>query len=347
MEQQVRIERFLLESPEFGALSIGKKYCTKQFISDLFALKDFHLACITGDDTISMVKCGADGTYTLKSKERYLVLSEENLKDMTVEGEQTMTRQEYITRMLELQERRKSIISFRRNLMEKYVPLHKSVYFFSEADFKEVVHENFLALILKQDINLEDILKVVKKESEHGCYSFDLFKPDFCQKLLQEVEHFEKEGLPTTRPNSMNNYGLILDDIGFLPTITLIRKKIIAPLAAILYPNNGGGDLDGHHSFIVQYSIGGDDNLGFHHDSSDVTLNLCLGKEFKGSELYFCGLLDEESTQSENIVIEHKIGRAVLHLGKHRHGAKKLVEGERTNLIVWCRASKLHQQGKN
>jgi hypothetical protein len=47
--------------------------------------------------------------------------------------------------------------------------------------------------------------------------------------------------------------------------------------------------LDSHHGFIVEYEIGKDSKLDFHVDDADVTLNLCLGQEFKGGALYFAG----------------------------------------------------------
>ena len=44
----------------------------------------------------------------------------------------------------------------------------------------------------------------------------------------------------------------------------------------------GGASLDSHHGFIVEYAVGKDASLDFHVDASDVTLNVCLGKEFTG-----------------------------------------------------------------
>lgn len=37
----------------------------------------------------------------------------------------------------------------------------------------------------------------------------------------------------------------------------------------------------------VQYKIGEDLDLGFHYDDSEVTLNVCLGKEWEGEYLNF------------------------------------------------------------
>lgn len=44
--------------------------------------------------------------------------------------------------------------------------------------------------------------------------------------------------------------------------------------------------LDHHHSFIVQYKHdGGDAGLDMHHDAAEVTLNVCLGRDFSSGGL--------------------------------------------------------------
>jgi hypothetical protein len=63
-----------------------------------------------------------------------------------------------------------------------------------------------------------------------------------------------------------------------------------------LYPEWGGGALDNFHAFTVQYAEGEDLALSRHMDSSEVTLNLCLGSEgFEGGDLVFEGVRDHES----------------------------------------------------
>lgn len=147
---------------------------------------------------------------------------------------------------------------------------------------------------------------------------------------------FENSGLPVSRPNSMNNYGVILDEIGFTPFFNQLREIYISPISEILYPDVGK-DLESHHGFIVKYKIGEDTNLDFHYDSSEVTINVCLGKKFTGGSLYFCGLYNDPSSHDEDYEFEHKKGKALLHVGLHRHGAKNITSGTRYNMIVWFR----------
>ncbi|KAF6158383.1 hypothetical protein GIB67_022463 [Kingdonia uniflora] len=81
---------------------------------------------------------------------------------------------------------------------------------------------------------------------------------------------------------------------------------------------------------------------GFHVDDSEVTLNVCLGKQFSGGELFFRGIRCDNhvntDTQTEEILdYSHIPGHAVLHRGRHRHGARATTSGHRINLLIWCR----------
>lgn len=185
-------------------------------------------------------------------------------------------------------------------------------------------------------------------EIHPGVYAFDMVTPSFRNELLEELDHFERwmaeEDLPVIRPNTMNNYGAVLDTFGFASMLQQMVERCIAPFASLFYPEVGGGSLDGHHGFIVEYALGKDTDLGFHVDIADVTLNVCLGETFTGGSLYFegmrCGLCQQtESLPGESFSVDHVPGRAILHRGNHRHGANPIASGRRLNLIIWCYSS--------
>lgn len=180
-------------------------------------------------------------------------------------------------------------------------------------------------------------------------YSLPLFNLDACNALIEEVIAFEDSGLPASRPNTMNKYGLILDQIGMRSALAELRNALV-PLLQLFYAGERGIDkINDHHAFIVQYAapasgahVEGDVDLGFHYDASDFTLNVCLGREWTGSHLYFCGLLEKPETHDENLRVAHERGRALMHIGQHRHGAEPIEQGERFNLIFWFRANAHH-----
>lgn len=184
-----------------------------------------------------------------------------------------------------------------------------------------------------------------------GIFAFDLFLPEFCDLLVREVETYENSPLPRRRPNTMNNYGLIVNEIGMHRIMSEICSRVIRPLAQQLFPNEAfchmGAGLDHHHSFVVQYRAknlahlgGGDEGLDMHQDSSEVTLNICLGKDgFEYQGLVFCGQTGSHDVRQHKYSHVQRKGQAVLHLGRQRHGAGRISSGERLNLIIWARNS--------
>eukprot|EP01062_Namystynia_karyoxenos_P011196 TRINITY_DN13991_c0_g1_i2.p1 TRINITY_DN13991_c0_g1~~TRINITY_DN13991_c0_g1_i2.p1 ORF type:complete len:488 (+),score=150.41 TRINITY_DN13991_c0_g1_i2:80-1465(+) len=180
--------------------------------------------------------------------------------------------------------------------------------------------------------------RALAREEMQGVYSFPLFTEDCCRALLAELDSFEGSGLPARRPNSMNRYGVIVNDIGLEGMMTRLQREYLAPLAAALFPGPGT-QLDRHHAFAVRYKVGEDLGLDMHTDDSEVTFNVCLGRVFAGSGLQFCGLLGRPEHRRASTLYRHEPGRCVVHLGRLRHGADDISAGERVNLIVWNRSS--------
>jgi len=190
-------------------------------------------------------------------------------------------------------------------------------------------------------------------EVSPGVFTFDLFTPVFCDQLLAEMERFEASDLPRRRPNTMNKGGLVVNEAGWLGLVNDLLARIVAPLARECFPEEAfsrkGAGLDCHHSFVVQYKARGlgsggggglesDEGLDMHHDSSEVTLNVCLGRgDFSYAGLVFCGHSGRPDVRHHQYSHAQPKGQAVLHLGRHRHGAGKITRGERVNLIVWAR----------
>mmetsp|Transcript_63922 Transcript_63922/g.205958 ORF Transcript_63922/g.205958 Transcript_63922/m.205958 type:complete len:524 (+) Transcript_63922:262-1833(+) len=188
----------------------------------------------------------------------------------------------------------------------------------------------------------------LRKEAE-GVYSFELFSPEFCDLLLEEVEHAQRTAREDLeRPNGMNRYGIVLNQLGLQPLITALQQEHLLTLQAALYPSEGSA-ADDHHCFIVRYRAGEDVGLDMHEDDADVTLNVCLGKDFTDATLSFCGQVADEDHRKLRHTYVHQKGRAVIHLGRHRHGADNIASGERVNFILWStsgayRASEAYQR---
>ena len=171
-------------------------------------------------------------------------------------------------------------------------------------------------------------------------FSFPFVSEKFCDLLVAEVRSIYDSGIEVQRPNSMNRYGVILNYVGMEGLMTAIQRLVKQTNIAEDKFGAVGADWDGHHSFIVQYAPTKDKGLDMHTDDSDVTFNICLGIDFVGSGVAFCGIMGEEDHRKEKFVYAQKKGWCLIHLGRQRHGAVDIEEGERMNLIIWNRGSR-------
>lgn len=182
----------------------------------------------------------------------------------------------------------------------------------------------------------EAALKGIIQEHMPGVYSFPCFKHEFCDMLLGEIEHAQEQSteLGLDRPNGMNRYGIVLNQIGLEPLATHLQQVYVQPVARALFPTEGAS-LDDHHTFVVRYKASEDTGLDMHEDDSDVTLNVCLGREFEAATLTFCHPITDEKHRTHGVKYAHMKGHAVIHAGRHRHGADDIAGGERVNFLLW------------
>uniref|UniRef100_A0A4X2K004 Uncharacterized protein n=1 Tax=Vombatus ursinus TaxID=29139 RepID=A0A4X2K004_VOMUR len=122
----------------------------------------------------------------------------------------------------------------------------------SPEDFEQVLaEERFMASEFRSvvqycatpDANLPGLLERIETLSEEKrIYRLPVFTLDFCRMLLKELEHFEQSDMPKGRPNTMNNHGVLLYELGLdEPLVTPLREEYLQPLTALLYPDCGGG----------------------------------------------------------------------------------------------------------
>ena len=156
-------------------------------------------------------------------------------------------------------------------------------------------------------------------------FSLEFFTPEFCSMLVEQLDAYNSSGLHIARPNTQNDLGNILSDIGLSRLCDDIVCDVLQPLGALLYEAHGGASLNSHHSFTVVYRPEDFKGLPMHYDrGSNVTLNVSIGKVFTGGSLTFCGVRDAENYTKVAGKCSHRVGRALLHLGFHRHGQFEL-----------------------
>ncbi|KAJ9563594.1 hypothetical protein OSB04_008754 [Centaurea solstitialis] len=183
---------------------------------------------------------------------------------------------------------------------ERTRPLYRELYTLNPSTF---FVQSFLKAFSASDKNKDESIRSIMSEPTPGVYTFDMLQPRFCEMLLSEVENFEKWVHETKfrimRPNTMNKYGAVLDDFGMESMLEKLMEDFVRHISKIFFPDVGGYSLDSHHGFVVEYGMDRDVELGFHVDDSEVTLNVCLGKQFTGGELFFRGVRCEKHVNSE------------------------------------------------
>ncbi|XP_001180150.3 2-oxoglutarate and iron-dependent oxygenase domain-containing protein 2 [Strongylocentrotus purpuratus] len=245
-------------------------------------------------------------------------------------------------------ERRKQrgiqLLERKEKISAGYKPLHPPLYTLQES----YLAPEFLKIVeycQSNDATEEGLAKRLTRENASQVFSFPVFTAEFCDRFVEEITHFENSPLPKGRPNTMNNYGVLLMELGFDGNfLNPLRMDYLAPIASLLYPDVGGNSLDSHRAFIVKYKLGEDVDLNYHFDNAEVTINVSLGKEFSDGELYFGDMRQMPRDETKYARFEHKKTIGLLHRGQHMHGAMPISEGERYNLIIWMRSSQQRNQ---
>ena len=168
----------------------------------------------------------------------------------------------------------------------------------------------------------EAVRALLRPAGAPGVWRIPLFTDRFCTMLLEELAHYERSGLPLRRPNGMNRYGAILDELGFSASLDHLCRRYLRPLGQLLYPwLIAAGDADEHYGFVVKYKSGHDVSLAEHADASVLTLNANLGiRGFRGGALTFRGTrgIDERPKEVPISTVDFSDfspGEAILHLG--------------------------------
>lgn len=112
----------------------------------------------------------------------------------------------------------------------------------------------------------ESELRSLFTPAAKGVWRFPLFTPLFCEKMLDELRHAEASGVPLRRPNGMNRFGAILEDVpggvSFNKSLSYLTRRHLRPLSQMLFPwLVAAGDADEHYGFVVRYKPGEDVSL--------------------------------------------------------------------------------------
>ncbi|KAF3489692.1 hypothetical protein F2Q69_00054511 [Brassica cretica] len=185
---------------------------------------------------------------------------------------------------------------YKQRILSSYQRLHGEIY---SLDPASVFVPSFLKAVTPKS---EENFKSIMVQAAPGIYTFEMLQPKFCEMLLEEVLHMEKWAHDSNFVYKETQFIILLVIVhfGYCCEICMCAQGFCLYLLSVLFPEVCGSGLDSHHGYVVEYGeyIETDAELYFrgvrcaNHMKSpgEVTLNVCLGKQFSGGELYFRGV---------------------------------------------------------
>jgi hypothetical protein len=120
----------------------------------------------------------------------------------------------------------------------------------------------------KPNASASNLPAALKVEIRDSVYSFQAFSYEFVKLFTEEIQNFyaasDRYEIPIHRPNSMNNYGVVVNEIGLRPMISSFQQQYLWPISKVLFPEEANPQFDSHHSFIVRYQADEDLGLDMH-----------------------------------------------------------------------------------
>jgi hypothetical protein len=174
-----------------------------------------------------------------------------------------------------------------RKAIADYTGMRKHPELFdAQAGWREEWFDSSLWAALRSDPSQRrTLLRALLRDVADGVFCFKMFSDRFCAVLLAELDscaqlrgtscrarlhrdfaampihawtcacgRYSASGLPVRRPNSMNNYGVIVNDIGFAEMLDRLQREVLLPVAQCVFGAEAEY-FDTHHSFVVQYQV--------------------------------------------------------------------------------------------
>ncbi|CAK0837154.1 unnamed protein product [Prorocentrum cordatum] len=146
--------------------------------------------------------------------------------------------------------------------------------------------------------------------------------------------------------------GVVLDEIGLGGIASSLARDVLQPFARLLHPEWDADAFDSYHAFTIsEYAsakpahmkpwktAANEDDLDWvkrapkHNDICEISMNVCLGRNFTGGGVYFLDALGP-SKPWEPQLVEHIAGMAFINRCQHHHGTFPISEGERHTLVI-------------
>ena len=204
--------------------------------------------------------------------------------------------------------------------------------------------------------------------------SFPIFTAEACEWLMSEFDHARDERqFPYAHnlsvPNNVGNgtrsrgMGVVMADLGLDRLSQALVQAVLSPMARLVYPRWASDTFDSYHAFSIHVEAVGmnrteraenrivGDRLPEHIDVCEVSMNICLGRDFEGSDVHFTGVNGAKKGpaaiyggggggdgsgrgDADGQWVYHRPGWAFLNLCQHFHSTNRLERGQRHSIVV-------------
>ena len=252
----------------------------------------------------------------------------------------------YVENVLEAQllkvRKQKEVLQKRIAASRNFVPL------LTERSDEEMFDPKFLSMFTENCISSSKFAKTIETVNE-DTLCFPLFTEEFAETLIKHSQEFVRFSANALTDVSGNERPMVLDimKLGWLNDVLL--NRVINPVAQITFSDQiNSGVLDWRHGYVVAYASSPEtlhteemkvvsrSRLVAHTDDSELTLNVCLGREFQGGQVLLTGV--RGCARREPDVYTPRRGWALLHIGRQFHEVSPVTSGQRFSLIVWARS---------
>jgi len=197
---------------------------------------------------------------------------------------------------------------------EAWGPIDSEIYQFKE----EYLDSRLRDILSRNELDLTDIVR----DEGKGAFSFPLFSESYCEKVVKEIDNF----LDKTRSSGV---ALKVATFGLDIAMKSLVYDYIHEIIPLLYPQLQEKKFEVYPK-LMTYKMGKNEDWPIHTDGDIATLNICLSKDFEGTNLR---IYENESNYNFRDY-EHQAGRVVIFLGDVRHSVTPLMSGTRYSLIV-------------
>lgn len=166
-----------------------------------------------------------------------------------------------------------------------------------------------------------------------GCVKF--FTDEFCDKIIEEAEHYGK--WTTDRHEFYPTTDFVLSEIGFDEIFRALMVEYAMPMSVHMFGLEGQGWDDMRtENFMARYTPQTQGHLAIHHDASDITTLINLSEpddDFEGGGTWF---------HRQKKLYRPKRGSLSIHPGSitHKHGARAVTKGRRYIMVSFMQNAK-------